>query len=432
MMTAEPFFMITKILSLLTEVLLGLFMLSKSLGPRRFRWRCFFLPLLFLFHTGLILWEEFVLAASFANSYYFYLLLHAIMFSLFSFLFCEGKPIFKLFLSLTFVSMITLCRFPADLLLSLLSALFHSYYIIRIGSNIAGSAALILVTCILIHYRPDVRSSYPYSYYLIMVVTPILNSASMTLLKNHFDAVSDVIHYVALFSLLTELLLYYMIWQSTTEYSQRIHLQLMQQQQTYHNQHMAELNTIVTEYRHLRHDFKNHIACMDRLMSQGKYPELKEYFYTFCKDIYSLDDQIETGNEIVNQVINIKYATDHQLQIPLDMKILVPQQLNIPDHLLCSLMVNLLDNALEASQKVEKPQIILEMKMVKKYLSFTVRNRIEEHQYESAVSRKTTKPSPNNHGLGLQIVQDIVTRYNGISAFETEDGWYLASVMLEL
>ena len=56
MMTAEPFFMITKILSLLTEVLLGLFMLSKSLGPCRFRWRCFFLPLLFLFHTGLILW----------------------------------------------------------------------------------------------------------------------------------------------------------------------------------------------------------------------------------------------------------------------------------------------------------------------------------------------------------------------------------------
>ena len=145
-----------------------------------------------------------------------------------------------------------------------------------------------------------------------------------------------------------------------------------------------------------------------------------------------MDDQIETGNEIVNQVINIKYATAHQLQIPLDMKILVPQQLNIPDHLLCSLMVNLLDNALEASQKVEKPQIILEMKMVKKYLSFTVRNRIEEHQYESAVSRKTTKPSPNNHGLGLQIVQDIVTRYNGISAFETADGWYLASVMLEL
>ncbi len=79
-----------------------------------------------------------------------------------------------------------------------------------------------------------------------------------------------------------------------------------------------------------------------------------------------MDDQIETGNEIVNQVINIKYATAHQLQIPLDMKILVPQQLNIPDHLLCSLMVNLLDNALEASQKVEKPQIILEMKMVKK------------------------------------------------------------------
>lgn len=116
---------------------------------------------------------------------------------------------------------------------------------------------------------------------------------------------------------------------------------------------MKDLNTIVTEYHHLRHDTKNHFACMDRLLSQNKYDALKEYFYSLSKEIYALDNQIETGNEIVNQVINLKYATAHKYQIPMDIQIVLPPHLSIPDHHLCSLVANLLDNAIEASRKIE-------------------------------------------------------------------------------
>ena len=114
------------------------------------------------------------------------------------------------------------------------------------------------------------------------------------MLKNYFDAVSGVINYIGTFSLVSELLLYYMVWQMTSEYSSRIQLQLINQQNDYQKQHMKDLNTIVTEYHHLRHDTKNHFACMDRLLSQNKYDALKEYFYNLSKEIYALDNQIET------------------------------------------------------------------------------------------------------------------------------------------
>lgn len=183
--------------------------------------------------------------------------------------------------------------------------------------------------------------------------------------ENYFDAVSGVINYIGTFSLVSELLLYYMVWQMTSEYSSRIQLQLINQQNDYQKQHMKDLNTIVTEYHHLRHDTKNHFACMDRLLSQNKYDALKEYFYNLSKEIYALDNQIETGNEIVNQVINLKYATAHKYQIPMDIQIVLPPHLSIPDHHLCSLVANLLDNAIEASRKIEDPKIVIEMKMVR-------------------------------------------------------------------
>ena len=72
------------------------------------------------------------------------------------------------------------------------------------------------------------------------------------------------------------------------------------------------------------------------------------------------------------------------------------------------------------------------MKMVKSYLSLTIRNRIEEQMQESSLNVKTTKPDKKRHGLGREIIQDIVRRYNGIYTKEAKNGWYMASVMLEL
>lgn len=56
---------------------------------------------------------------------------------------------------------------------------------------------------------------------MVMILTPILNSCTVMMLKNYFDAVSGVINYIGTFSLVSELLLYYMVWQMTSEYSSR-------------------------------------------------------------------------------------------------------------------------------------------------------------------------------------------------------------------
>ena len=110
----------------------------------------------------------------------------------------------------------------------------------------------------------------------------------------------------------------------------------------------------------------------------------------------------------------------------MDIQIVLPPHLSIPDHHLCSLVANLLDNAIEASRKIE------DMKMVKDYLSLTIRNKMDPSMQDKALTIRTTKADKKQHGLGRQIIDDIVRRYNGISTREIKDGWYIASVMLEL
>ncbi len=426
---------IVKILSLLFEIFLGEVILYKILTPKTFRLKIPCMTGIFSVHAVLLLIEEYYLPEVYGDMFWVYLLLHAVFLISFAFLICDGKTGFKFFLPLIYISVLILCRFPLSLLLNLLSRILPDSIVFTLRSynkSLLPSILLVLCGYFFIRFRPNTKQNYPLSYYMVMILTPILNSCTVMMLKSYFDAVSGVINYIGTFSFVSELLLYYMLWQMTCEYNSRIQLQLINQQNDYQKQHMKELNTIVTEYHHLRHDTKNHFACMDRLLSQNKYDALKEYFYSLSKEIYALDNQIETGNEIVNQVINLKYATAHKHQIPMDIQIVLPPHLSIPDHLLCSLVANLLDNAIEASIKIKDPKIVIEMKMVKDYLSLTIRNKMNPSMQNTALTIRTTKADKKQHGLGRQIIDDIVLRYNGISTKEIKDGWYIASVMLEL
>ncbi len=411
-------------ISLMIEVFGGLFLLSHMLPLRNIKHRRSFTVCYFLCYSALLSAQDYWSVASKANAYPVFLAMHILLMFLYSVIFCEGKFVFKIFLPLVYVSIVTLSGFPVNLL--------HQFFpggYFR-GFKLASSLVLLAVTLFLLHFKLDTQTSYPFSYYIIMIVMPLLNMVEISALKQYFG-IFPYVSLIGCFTLILELLIYFTVWQSTGAYAQNMKLQLIAQQQQFQAVHIAELRDIVTDYHQIRHDMKNHVVCMDRLLSQEKYENLKEYFYSLSKEIYALENQIETGNEIVNQVINIKYATARRLGIPMEIEAVLPQKLAIPDHLLCAVIFNLLDNAIEASEKIEEPAVFIKLHIVKSYLSVTVKNRIEPWQQESAINRRTTKEQPHLHGLGLRIVQETVQKYNGISSFETKDGEYTASIMLE-
>lgn len=413
-------------LSLTLEVLLGLFVLNHMFEKKEIPYRRVFMCIYFTLYVSVMIFQDIWSRLYDTNMYFLFLLLHIFFLFFYTLIFCKGQLIFKVFLTLIYVSFVTLSNSPV----MLWQQIFHSFTLIfdtffRVFSRLI----LFLLTIFMLRFKIDTTLSYPSSYYITMIVTPILNMMIINLLRNYYS-VFPYVNLTSCFTLLLELLIYFMIWQGAKEYEKNTRLSLIQQQQQYQNQHMEELSNIVTDYHQLRHDMKNHFACMDRLLSQEKYAELKEYFYSLSNALYALDNQIETGNEIANQVINIKYATAHQLNIPMEIQAALPKQLNIPNHLFCAVLSNLLDNAIEASEKIKQPSVFVKLHLVNDYLSITVKNRIEHWQQSSALSHKTTKSKPHLHGLGLRIVHETVLNFNGIESYEVINDEYIASIML--
>lgn len=74
---------------------------------------------------------------------------------------------------------------------------------------------------------------------------------------------------------------------------------------------------------------------------------------------------------------------------------------------------NLLDNAIEAAQKTERPQVSLKSIVAKGQWILTVRNSKPAEEAPLENNMKTTKNDSSNHGLGSKIVKKIVKRHKG-------------------
>lgn len=97
---------------------------------------------------------------------------------------------------------------------------------------------------------------------------------------------------------------------------------------------------------------------------------------------------------------------------------------------MCVILSNLLDNAIEASEKINEPKIEIILSQKKSYYTIIVRNKIENSVLEENAELTTSKPDKESHGIGIQGIKEIVTRYNGMMEYYEKDMWFTASIWL--
>ena len=110
----------------------------------------------------------------------------------------------------------------------------------------------------------------------------------------------------------------------------------------------------------------------------------------------------------------------------------VPAELPIEDNDLTSLPVNLIDNAMEGTEGIEKPSVSVKMNVENNYLFITVINPVSGDILRNNPTLYTTKKDKSVHGIGLRVVKSIVEKYNGHTKFEQREGEFIASLMLEI
>lgn len=104
----------------------------------------------------------------------------------------------------------------------------------------------------------------------------------------------------------------------------------------------------------------------------------------------------------------------------------------IDDIDMCSLIGNLLDNAIEAQLNIIKDNRYIEVNMTNEddILCISVKNAITGSVLINNNKLSTTKNDTKNHGLGTKIIKDIVGKYNGSIDYYEEDGFFCCDIRI--
>lgn len=196
--------------------------------------------------------------------------------------------------------------------------------------------------------------------------------------------------------------------------------------------HCDEVQNIYKTMRGWRHDYHNHIQTLLALC--GDEAKTREYLLTLNDDLTTVDTVIKTGNVMIDAILNSKLSLIKSKGIVVNAKALVPKELAISEIDLCTIIGNLLDNAMEAClrQKADEQRFIrVFIGILKEQLYISVYNSLGGEVKKNNKKYISTKGG-ENHGFGLARVDRIVKKYEGYINRQNEDGVFATEVMLPL
>lgn len=226
---------------------------------------------------------------------------------------------------------------------------------------------------------------------------------------------------------------------------------------------MEEMEHIYAGIRSMKHDMQNTVSVMMQLAAesvgmdarrrdieqQDTEPErwdvnteLQKYLAEFQRTFEQLDFRYQTGNAVIDTLLNMKYhEISHMLpDLELDAdRLLFPEMLYIQSYDMGVILGNALDNALEACRRLHDKE--KEARLFIRLSSFQKGNMFFleiANSFDGKLIRKaqaefpeTGKADKEAHGIGLMNIRNAVQKYHGAVDWSAKNKVFTLSVMMQ-
>ena len=190
------------------------------------------------------------------------------------------------------------------------------------------------------------------------------------------------------------------------------------------------LKVAIEETRQARHDMRHHFAVLNALAEQKNWEELEKYLSSASQNIPDTE-LVLCKNHAVNAIIGHYYSKYKSNGIPFKLKIDIPEKLTVSESDICLVIANLLENAFEASMKLDRDK--RQIKMYARPHSEKILLISVENAFNGEITEKDGffgSSKRNGNGIGTQSVRRIAEKDGGYCRFSHENGIFTADVML--
>ena len=184
-----------------------------------------------------------------------------------------------------------------------------------------------------------------------------------------------------------------------------------------------------SELREFRHDFKNHMLCLQALIESHDCEEASQYIRRITNRSYSEPAAFYTGNKIADAILDDKSALAESVGAKLAFDGEIYDRIPAPD--LCIILSNALDNAIEACAKISDADKIINVRCIfsKGVQIINISNPAADIDDDLF---RTTKADKDNHGYGLSNIKKTADMYSGMFSIDRSNGIFTLEVGLNV
>ncbi|RGG19198.1 ATP-binding protein [Ruminococcus sp. AF25-19] len=322
-----------------------------------------------------------------------------------------------IYVSAMFLIIDSIMQSLSCIILELFSINYNQTYLTKGISVIFNIISLLLVTKLQRKRKNMIRSGLkiiPDHLYVLILVALLLSGEMFGCIPIDFERVktrNNIINFsaVLIVPIFMVLIIYLLFNCISKQYFENISL-LMEKQVEQQVEHYKKINKLTDDLREFRHDYKNHMICLQSLLNNKQYDEALSYVKSITNQEILNSNKFFSGNQIADAILTDKneLAQKNNCKIIFDGS--VSDEISVSN--LCTILSNALDNSIEACSKIDSDETqIIDVKCVASELIQII--RISNPNPDNNAVTETSKADRKNHGFGLSNIRRTVERMDG-------------------
>ncbi|NGU16663.1 sensor histidine kinase, partial [Clostridium perfringens] len=212
-------------------------------------------------------------------------------------------------------------------------------------------------------------------------------------------------------------IIHFITYKRFKEYKANSQINILEKQLDYQKNYYEKVINNYGEARKALHDMNNHMSVIKYFLENKDYKNMDDYIQSLSERIVTNKDNNICSNKVINAICLDKRDRCKKEGINIRFDIIINKKLKIDDLDLCIVLGNLIDNAIEACEKINDKevqkviQVSARIYLNQIYIKVinSKNNKVEKRNNKFLTSKKDKK----NHGIGLENVKEAVHKNHG-------------------
>ena len=276
-----------------------------------------------------------------------------------------------------------------------------------------------------------VNMPVPKEFVVAAIMTPVTSVFLEILIFQQKNIDEKIVMASLICVILLNFIMIYLYDSLSKTFEERAQMEIVRRERTYYHNQSELLKKNEEDLRQFRHDIKNKILVIDQMLDKNEEERIHSYISQMTDKLNSTKMYSQSGNIVIDSILNYKLSKAEKQGVNVRANVVLPEKIEIEDDDIVIILGNLLDNAIEATEHLEKDKYIeVDFEYNKNCAFVTVKNSYDNVINIVNGTLKTRKSDEALHGIGLKSVKSTVEKYDGILNYEHNNQEFVVNVIL--